>query len=149
MNFTRARAAAVTVGVAGGIAVLAPGSPALAFISPPLVLLGEAQSPAHLVAAGAAVDVTMEYSCTADRMYVDLQITEKVGKKIASGTGSTSVLCDGGTHNTVIRVAASPSGVAFAKGTAVANTVVYGCRERNGRGMCGQDLISRTIAVKK
>jgi hypothetical protein len=101
------------------------------------------------VASGAAVDVTVQYSCTADEMFVGVQLTEKVGKKIASGSGGTSVPCDRATHNVVIRVAANPAGVAFAKGTAVADTSVSGCRSGNGRYVCGNDLVSRTIAVKK
>jgi hypothetical protein len=149
MIFSKARIMTATVVAAGGLALLTPGSPALAFISPPLVLLGQALSPSYLVASGAAVDVTVEYSCTADSMYIGVQLTEKVGNKIASGSGATSIPCDAATHTTVIRVPANPAGVAFAKGTAVADTSVSGCRVRSGHYLCGSDLVSRTVAVRK
>jgi hypothetical protein len=149
MIISKTRAMVATVVTAGGLALLLPGSPALAYISPPLVLLGEAVAPARLVASGAAVDTTVKYSCTAQTMYVTVQLTEKVGKKIASGYGSASVPCDGATHTTVIRIVANSSGAAFAKGTGLADTSVSGCRIENGRYFCGSDQISSTIAVTK
>ncbi|MBI3687177.1 MAG: hypothetical protein HY241_07530 [Actinobacteria bacterium] len=148
MIFTKARAVAATVVLAGGVTVLAPAAPALAYISPPLVLLGEAQSPAYLVAKGAAADVTVEYTCSADSMYIDLQLTERVGKKIASGWGYTSVGCNATTQRTVIRVNANPYGAAFAKGTAVADTYVWGCRFTGEQYFCGSDHVSQTISLK-
>jgi hypothetical protein len=149
MIFTKGRAAVAAVLVAGGAGVLAAAAPAVAFISPPLVLLGEAQSPGRLVAWGAAVDVTVEYSCTADRMYLGVQLAEKVGKKVAGGSGSTSVPCDGATHRVLVQVTANSGGPAFARGTAVANTSVSGCRVRKDKYLCGDDLVTRTIQLRK
>lgn len=135
--------------VAAGAAALLPAAAAVAFVSPPLVLLATPQSPAHLVAGGAALDVTVEYSCTAQpNMFVGVQVTEAVGRRrIASGAGSTSVACDGATHVTVVRVPATPGGAAFARGTAVVDTSVFGCRD--DFAVCGDDTISRTITVRR
>jgi hypothetical protein len=148
MKITRARMAGGAAATTAA-AVLVPAAAAVAFISPPLVLLGEPQSPAYLVAGGASVDATVEISCTADSMPVQVTLTEKVGKKIASGTGGTSISCDGATHRIVVRVKASPQGVAFAAGTANATVEVYGCRTRKDRTMCGSDVVERTIRLRK
>jgi hypothetical protein len=120
-------------------------SAAVAFISPPLVLLAEPQSPAHLVAGGAALDVTVDYTCAADSMFIDIQATEKVGKRLASGYGFVSVPCDGATHTTTVRLTAN--GTAFAKGTAAIRLSVSGCSQ--DFTVCGNDTINRTIAVTK
>lgn len=149
MFLNRTRTAAASALAAGGIALLSPGSPALAFISPPLVLLGEAQSPGHLVARGAAADVTVEYSCTAMSMYVNVRLTERVGRRVASGIGTTTVPCDGATHRVVVRVAADPAGAAFVRGRAVADTYVDGCRVDHNRYMCGRDTVTRTIRLTR
>lgn len=146
MKITRHRLLGATV-VMSAAAVLLPSSAAVAFISPPLVLLAQPQSPAILVARGAAVDVPVEYTCTGTGMYINLTLTEKVGKKIASGSSWMNVSCDGATHRTLIRVAAS--GTAFAAGSAAAQADVSGCYVRNDRWICGNDSIVRTIKIKK
>jgi hypothetical protein len=148
MILTKVRAIAGSVVLAGGAAVLAPAAPALAYISPPLVLLGAAQSPSYLVAGGAAVDVVVEYSCSADGMYIGVQLTEKVGKKVASGHGNAYVGCDAATHRTLVRVTPDPAGAAFKKGTAVADTNVSGCIARDWQWYCGNDTVTRTINLK-
>jgi hypothetical protein len=142
--------------VAVGAAVLAstaaavvPASSALAYISPPLVLLAEAQGPAYLVSGGAAVDVPVEYSCSADAMYVGVQLAQAVKGKVAAGSGSTQVPCDGRTHRVLVRVRAESAGVAFAKGSASATTDVYGCTSKGGGYLCGDDTVERTIKLKK
>jgi hypothetical protein len=147
MRITRRRLIGVTF-VVSAAAGLLPMSAAVAYISPPLVLLGEAQSPAALVAKGAAVDVPVEYSCTANGMYIGVTLTERVGNGIASGYGSTSVPCDSATHRVLVRVPASASGKAFAKGSATASTSVDGCLLRNGIYHCGSDTVDRTIKLK-
>lgn len=143
--------------VAVGAAVLAstaaavlPASSALAYISPPLVLLAEAQGPASLVAGGAAVDVPVEYSCSAaDVMYIGVQLVQGAKKKVAAGSGSTQVACDGRTHRVLVRVRAESAGAAFAKGQASATTDVYGCTSKGGGYLCGDDTVERTIKLKK
>lgn len=135
--------------VTAGVAALLPAAAAVAFISPPLVLLAGPQDPAHLVAGGAALDVTIEYSCTAQpSMFIDIQVTEAVGRRrIASGFGSTSVACDGATHVTVVRVPASPGGSAFARGTGTVTTSVFGCRD--DFAVCGSDSVNRTVTIRR
>jgi len=147
MRITRPRLIGVSFVVSAAAALL-PMSAAVAYISPPLVLLGEAQSPAALVAKGAAVDVPVEYSCTANSMFIGVTLTEKVGKGIASGSGYTSVPCDSATHRVLVRVPASPSGKAFAKGRASASTSVDGCLLRKRVYYCGSDSVDRTIKLK-
>ncbi len=133
---------------AAGVAALLPAAAAVALVSPPLVLLATPQGPAHLAARGAALDVTVEYSCTAQpTMFVDVRVTEAVGRRIASGSGSTSVSCDGATHVTVVRVVANPAGSAFARGTAAVDTSVFGCRD--DFLVCGNDTVSRVVAIRK
>lgn len=134
---------------AAGVAALLPTAAAVAFVSPPLVLLATPQGPAHLAARGAALDVTVEYSCTAQpTMFVGVQVTEAVGRKrIAAGSGSTSVSCDGATHVTVVRVIADPAGSAFARGTAAVDTSVFGCRD--DFAVCGNDTVSRIVTIRR
>lgn len=148
MRITRTRLAVGAVASTAG-AVLVPAAAAVAFISPPLVMLAEPQTPAYLVAQGAAADVTVEYSCTADRMGLQVALTEKVGRRIASGTTFTTVACDGATHRLVVRVSASAQGVAFAAGTANATASVSGCRTRSNHTICGEDSLDRTIRIRK
>ena len=61
MRITRTRmmSGAAALGIA---AAVVPAAAAVAYNSPPLVLEAEAQSPARLVAQGAAVDVPVETS---------------------------------------------------------------------------------------
>jgi hypothetical protein len=148
MKITQPRLVIGTVG-ASVAAVLLPSAAAVAFISPPLVLLAEAQGPAHLIAGGAGIDVPVEYSCTADEMYLSVQVTEKVGNGIASGSGSATVTCNGATHRALVRVTATVSGRAFAVGSAATQTDVSGCRERGDRYMCGSDRVVRTIRLTR
>ena len=135
--------------LASTAAAVVPATSALAYISPPLVLLAEAQGPASLVAGGAAVDVPVEYSCSAESMYIGVQLAQAVKKQVAVGSGSTQVPCDGRTHRVLVRVRADAAGVAFAKGKASATTDVYGCTSKGGGYLCGDDTIERTIKLKK
>lgn len=148
MRITRSRLIAATM-VTSAAAVLLPAATAVAYISPPLVLLAEAQSPATLVARGAAVDVPVEYSCTADSMFISVQVTERVGRGIASGFGSTTVPCNSATHRTLVQVPATSGVRAFRAGTASTRTYVSGCYTRNNRWACGDDLVMRTIRIAR
>lgn len=147
MRITR-RTTIAAAFVVGTAAVLLPAASAVAYISPPVVLLAEPQSPAALVAKGAAVDVPVEYSCTTRGMWMELQVTEKVGKGIASGSATTTVPCDSATHRVLVRAPATPSGKAFTKGTAAVRIALSGCWERNGDYRCGNDSIERTVSIK-
>ncbi len=147
MKITRPRL--IGGGIAATIAaVLLPVAAAVAYISPPLVLLAEPQSPAHMVARGAALDVTIEYSCTAtEGMYIDIQATERVGKRLAQGYGYAQVPCDGATHVTVVRLYAS--GTAFTKGRAAVQVNMSGCYFDGNDYFCGYDTINRTIRIRR
>lgn len=144
MRITRARLIGGAVATAAAAAIL-PISAAVAFVSPPLVLLAEPQSTAHLVAGGAALDVPVDYTCAASSMEINLQVTEKMGKRLASGFGYVSVPCDGSSHTTVVRLTAN--GTAFAKGTGAVQLSVFGCSQ--DFSVCGSDTISRTITISK
>jgi hypothetical protein len=148
MKISRPRTVAAAVLAAGALAAAGPVQSALAFISPPLVLLAAPQSPAALVAKGAAVDVPVTYTCAANFMYIQLTLTEKVGKKIASGNGSTQVTCNGTTQRILVRVNASAGGAAFAKGTAATSTYVTGYIIKNNRFYYGEDTTYGTITLK-
>jgi len=146
----RGKLVAISAALACGAATLVPMSSALAYISPPLVLLGEAQGPASLVASGAAVDVPVEYTCNADSMYIGVSLSQAAKKgMVASGSGSTVVPCDARTHRVLVRVRADASGVAFAKGNAAAGVDVFGCYTKGGKSLCGDDTTERTIKLKK
>lgn len=140
-----------TVGVAtalaagGGFALAGPATPALAFFSGGLFLDVIPQSPATLVASGAAVDAPVQVTCNAvGSVFVHVNVTEKVGKKVAVGDATTQVGCTGGHENIVVRVTAS-SGAAFAKGTGVVTADVFGCNDT----LCGSETNSATVKIKK
>jgi len=144
MRITRPRLIGGALATAAAAAIL-PVSAAVAFVSPPLVLLAEPQSPAHLVAGGAALDVTVEYTCAATAMDISVQASEKVGKRLASGYGYVSVSCDGATHTTVVRLTAN--GTAFVKGTAAVQLNMFGCSQ--DFSVCGSDTVNRTVTITK
>ena len=135
--------------VASAAAAVLPASGALAYISPPLALLAEAQGPALLVASGGAVDVPVEYSCSADEMYIGVQLAQGKQGAVATGSGSTQVACDGRTHRVLVRVRADAGSKAFARGSASATTDVFGCWTKGGKALCGDDSVERTIKLKK
>src|SRR6185437_8865042 len=107
--------AAAAIAVGGGFALALPSSPAVAYSSPPLFLDVSVQSPAHLVARGAAVSVPVIVTCNASYAEVQLRITEKLGNKAANGYGGAEVACTGG-HQTILITVPASSAVAFAKG---------------------------------
>lgn len=128
---------------AGGFAVLSPSSQAAAYYSPPLFLDVSVQSPANLVARGAAVSVPVIVTCNADYAYADLRVTETVGRKIATGYTSMNPPCTGG-HVTLLFTVPASSGSAFAKGSAYAVATISGCKAAT----CGTETASATIRIK-
>lgn len=135
-------AAALATG--GGFAVLSPASSAVAYSSPPLFLDVSVQSPANLVARGAAVSVPVIVTCNSTGAYVSVRVTEKVGKKIATGAIDTSVGCTGG-HQTFLLTVPAGSGPAFAKGSAYVAAEVSGC---TANFVCGNEDASATVKIK-
>jgi hypothetical protein len=147
MNTSRTKAAVVGTALAGGaaLALFSPASPALAFLSGGLHLDVTVQSPATLVARGAAIDVPVDVDCNATQnAFVNVGVTERVGSQTATGSGSVQVACNGGHQLFLIRVTAG-SGKAFAKGTAVANANIFGCNNTT----CASESSSATIQIRK
>lgn len=127
----------------GGVALLSPSSPAAAYSSPPLFLDVSIQSPAHLVARGAAVAVPVTTICSGtNQAYLQVQVTEKVGKKVASGSKYVTVGCTGSRQQTTVTVPAA-SGTAFGKGAAYVTATIDGCTYY----FCGEENNNATINI--
>jgi len=146
-NRIKAAVAAITIAGATATAMLIPSSPAVAFSSGGLVLDIVVQTPAHLVANGAAIAVPIDYTCfgTSFPPNVVVSVTEHVGNGIASGgVGLNNVNCTGEIQSITVDVAASPGGKAFAKGNAFAAGSIFGCAST-----CGQENNNVTIAIRR
>jgi hypothetical protein len=123
--------------------MLSTASPAVAFFSGGLFLDVTVQSPAHLVARGAAVKVPVQVTCNATQFAsVSVQVTERVGKGIASGFGGEQVGCTGGHQNLLITVTASGS-KPFVKGQAFASADLFGCSS-----FCASEHGEATINIR-
>jgi hypothetical protein len=144
----RTKTALAAIAIAGG-AVLATGSlatPAVAFFSPPLLLQISVQSPATLVARGAGANVTLKVECAGTRTaFAEVVLTERVGKQIAQGFGSTEIGCTGQTQTVLIEVVAQP-GKAFAKGSAIADGFISAC-SFGQHVVCGSEEDTPTIKL--
>jgi hypothetical protein len=145
-NRIKAAVAAVTIAGATATAMLVPSSPAVAFSSGGLVLDIVLQSPAHLVANGAAVAVPINYTCFGTSFpSIEVNVTERVGNGIASGgIGLNNATCSGEIQSITVDVPASPGGRAFVKGDAFATASIFGCAS-----ICGQETDSLTIAIRR
>ncbi len=118
-------AVAVTAGVAATLII--PASPAVAYYSGGLFLDIVAQSPATLLAKGAAVDVPLEYTCNAQNPFVTVNVSQRVADgDLATGFANTQVACTGAHQRTTISVQASGS-KAFTKGNAFVSASISGC----------------------
>jgi hypothetical protein len=142
---TRAAAAVVAILLGGLLALFATSGPAVAFFSGGLFLDVQVQSPAQLVARGAAVDVPLEVTCNASgTVDVFVSVTQKAGSGVAEGFGFTSVGCTGSGQQITVRVRAS-GGKTFKQGTAVATAEVFGCN----RVTCGSETDSEVIEIRR
>jgi len=130
--------------VAGGTFALLSQQPAVAFFSGGLFLDVQPQSPGTLVARGAAVDVPVEVTCNAQFADLRVELTQRVGKDIASGFGYTELACTGGHQRLLVRLTTF-GGKAFTKGTAVATADIFGC----GSFTCGEETGSATITLQR
>jgi hypothetical protein len=143
----RAKLAAAVVAIVLGsvLALFATTGPAVAFFSGGLFLDVQVESPAHLVARGAAVDVPVEITCNATgTAFVFVSVTQKSGSGVAQGFGSTEVGCTGSGQQITVRVTAS-GGKTFKQGTAVASAEIFGCRP----DVCGSETDSEVIQLQK
>jgi hypothetical protein len=141
----RAATAVVAILLGGLLALFATSGPAVAFFSGGLFLDVQVQSPARLVARGAAVDVPLEVTCSgtsAADVYVT--VSQKSGSGVAQGFGYTSVGCTGSGQQVTVRVPAS-GGKTFKQGTAVVSAEIFGC----GRRVCGSETDSEVIDITR
>jgi hypothetical protein len=80
----------------------------VAFFSGGLFLDVQVESPARLVARGAAVDVPLEVTCSGTSSAdVFVSVSQKAGSGVAQGSGFTSVGCTGSGQQVIVRVQAS------------------------------------------
>jgi len=143
----RGRLAAAVVAIVLGsvLALFATTGPAVAFFSGGLFLDVQVESPAHLVARGAAVDVPLEVTCNATgSVDVFVSVSQKAGSGVAEGFGSTSVGCTGSGEQVTVRVRASGAKT-FKQGSAVANAEIFGCNNVT----CGSETDSEVIQLQK
>ena len=145
---TRAAAAVVALLLGGLLALFATSGPAVAFFSGGLFLDVQVQSPARLVARGAAVDVPLEVTCNArpGTASVQVSVSQKAGSGVAQGFGSTSVGCTGSGQQVTVRVQAS-GGKTFKQGTAVASAEIFGCTANFST--CGNETDSEVIQIQR
>lgn len=129
MNKYKVRVAAAAIaGIAAASAM--PLQSAVAASSPPTPYYNYAiQSPATLVARGAALDVPVQVTCFggAQAFQVSLQVTQRInGGRVASGYGFVQTpACDGFPHVVTARVTANQN--AFKAGQAFASSDGYIC----------------------
>ena len=147
----RGRLAAAVVAIILGsvLALFATTGPAVAFFSGGLFLDVQVDSPAHLVAGGASVDVPLEITCNArpGTSFVTVSVTQRVGKGIAGGTNSVNVACTGSGQDIVVRVRATVGGKAFQRGDAVADAEISGCSANFS--VCGSETDSEAIKIRR
>jgi hypothetical protein len=142
---TKVTAVVVAIALGGLLALFATSGPAVAFFSGGLFLDVQVQSPARLVARGAAVDVPVEVTCNASGpVDVFVNVSQKSGSGVAQGFGSASVGCTGSGQQIVVRAQAF-GGKAFKQGTAVASAEVFGCRPN----ICGNETDSEAIQIQR
>ncbi len=118
------------VGLGVGLAFGIPALPAVGQLSPPTVISVEVGDEGTLVARGAAVLVPVEVVCPAGSMFggLSVQITQRVGSRIASGSGFTDDFVCTGAPQTV-NVLVTAEGQAFKKGRAVAEVSLFVCTQ--------------------
>jgi hypothetical protein len=138
-------AALVAILAGASFALFAPSGPAVAFSSGGLFLDVQVESPARLVARGAAVDVPVEVTCNATgTVDVFVVVTQKAGSGVAEGFGFASVGCTGSGEQIIVRVRAT-GGKTFKQGTAVVSAEIFGCNNVT----CGSETDSEVIDLKK
>jgi hypothetical protein len=128
--------------VGGGIATAVGVLPALGQSSPPSspVIMG---STAQIVARGAGANPFAYVACTPGFIAsLTISLSEKSGKGIASGSGSTDVNCNGEIQTITIPVAAT--GKPFVKGSAFGEASLFSCTPSS----CGQTTVSGTVTMR-
>jgi len=146
---TRVAAAVVAIVLGGALALFAATGPAVAFFSGGLFLDVRVESPATLVARGAAVDVPLEVTCNAapNTASVSVTVTQRSGSGVAQGSGFAAVGCTGSGQQIRVRVQATSGGKTFKQGTAVATADIFGCA--SNFSICGNETDSQTITIQR
>jgi hypothetical protein len=109
-----------------GLAAFGPAGIPVADSSVGRVFDVQVGSPAVLTARGAAVKVPINAVCIGVRQaFVSVQVTERVGSRIAQGTTGTTIKCTAGIQPLVVSVPATAN--AFKKGTAQVNAQIGFC----------------------
>jgi hypothetical protein len=146
----RTKLAAALVALAAGslLALFVSSGPAVAFFSGGLFLDVQVESPARLVARGAAVDVPLEVTCNArpGTAFVQVSVSQKSGSGIANGFGRADVGCTGSGQQVTVRAQAY-GGKTFKQGAAVASAEVFGCTANFST--CGSETDSEAIDIKR
>jgi uncharacterized protein (DUF58 family) len=142
---TKKALAAIAIAAGAALATVGSAGSAVAFFSPPLLLLIHVDSPATLIAKGAGADVTLEIECAgvSGGAFVNVSLTERSGSQVAQAFGSTQVGCTGQNEIIVVPVTAQP-GKVLKKGTAIADASIFGCSTR----VCGSEEDRTTITVR-
>jgi hypothetical protein len=146
MNVLRRRhPAALALAVGAAMAALVPMGAAVALDSPPQAVGIEVQSPASLLARGAAVSVPVAYQCASGDQEIDIsvRVVQRAGSETISGFGGRTAPCTGGVQTTTVTVVAD--GRVFKKGTAVASAEAFTC----GFTFCGTISDSREITIAR
>jgi hypothetical protein len=142
---TRAAAAVVAILLGGLLALFATSGPAVAFFSGGLFLDVQVDSPARLLARGAAIEVPLEVTCNAvGTVEVQVTVTQRSGSGATQGFGFEKVGCTGaGEQVTVVVQVFGPK--AFRKGTAVVTAEVFGCNNVT----CGSETDTEVIELQR
>jgi hypothetical protein len=137
--------AALALLVGGALAALVPVGAAVALDSPPQGAGIQVQSPADLLARGAAVSVPVSYQCAAgdQEIEISVEVVQRSGSGTTSGYGSRTAPCTGGQQSTSVTVTAGDR--VFKKGLAVASADAFTC----GFGFCGTISDSREITIPR
>ena len=143
----KAVASAVTVAGAVAAAIVLPASTAVAYNSGGLVLDVMVQSPAQLLARGAAVSVPVSYTCSGASQYAALYVSvaQRVGGQAsAAGEGTVrNLTCTGEIQNVAVEVLAT-GGEAFVRGEAYVRGHINDCYN-----VCGDEYDSRTVTFQR
>jgi hypothetical protein len=144
---TRVATAVVAILLGGLLALSATSGPAVAFFSGGLFLDVQVESPARLLARGAAIEVPLEVTCsgtgTAD---VFVRVSQRSGSGVAEGFGFEQVPCSGAGERITVVVQAT-GGKTFKKGTAVVTAEVSGCTP--DFVTCGTETDTEVIEIQR
>jgi hypothetical protein len=101
---------------------------------------------ATLVAEGQAVEVTVKVACDLSSGEVLEAFVYVVQDGNQSNFAAIPVVCDGRQHESLIRVAMFPDGLAFHRGTAIASAFVLLLDPVTGGTVSGDD--TRTVKIR-